>query len=86
MRAMSGTNGSSGFGSVSNEHIDKRTKREKEKITYFSSTMELLNNEVLGITILFTPVIVRYIEKTLIQRNLVLANKFCQSLGSSLYM
>lgn len=84
---MSGTNGSSGFGSVSNEHIDKRTKREKEKITlYFSSMMELLNNEVLGITILFTPVIVRYIEKTLIQRNLVLANNFCQSLGSSLYM
>ena len=38
---MSGTNGSSGFGSVSNEHIDKRTKREKEKITlYFSSTVE----------------------------------------------
>ena len=57
MRAMSGTNGSSGFGSVSNEHIDKRTKREKEKITYFSSTMEPLNTEVLGITILFTPVI-----------------------------
>ena len=58
---MSGTNGSSGFGSVSNEHIDKRTKREKEKITlHFSSMMELLNNEVLGITILFTPVIVRY--------------------------
>lgn len=69
MRAMSGTNGSSGFGSVSNEHIDKRTKREKDKIVlYFSSTMEpvKLNNEVLGITILFTPVIVRYMEKTLI--------------------
>lgn len=66
---MSGTNGSSGFGSVSNEHIDKRTKREKDKIVlYFSSTMEpvKLNNEVLGITILFTPVIVRYMEKTLI--------------------
>lgn len=25
IRAISGTNGSSGFGSVSNEHIDKRT-------------------------------------------------------------
>jgi len=64
---MSGTNGSSGFGSVSNEHIDKRTRREKDKIAlYCSSTIEPLNNKFLGITILFTPEIVRYMEKTLI--------------------
>ena len=29
-RAISGTNGSSGFGSVSNEHIDKRTATKKK--------------------------------------------------------
>lgn len=31
MRAISGTSGSSGFGSVSREHIDKRTENRKKK-------------------------------------------------------